>query len=582
MQPRAFGARARDTRFRRYGINNGGVKRNLGQNRWLVATLCSTLAWAETDPEALLASSRALRGSGDLDGAANVLIEATASITPAGGRVSPEIFRHLGEIRLEQGRAGDALRRFRQALEAAPDLPVLHYQAGLAGRLAGDEAVAATHLATAVQLGFGSAAARMHLAAAYLASGNLSAGLHAARAFLRMGPQSPWALLQVGRPLFEQFFYEDALVAFRAALASDPTMYEARLLAALSCNALGRHREAVELLERPDTGDLSAEAAALLASAKAAAGSGEDADTLFREAIRAAPSSPHAYLNWAFSLLDRDRVGEAERRLGELASLPRGPTPKVFYQVRRNSCAEIGGALGSGAMRRPGPGLSPAAGDAYFGLARTLAGRDHHSTAVEALRLAMRHEGASQRSLLAVARSCLHLDPDGPAAVAILGRLAEEPAVEPETLHLLGRAHLRQGRTELAIRAHRAAVSLAPSNPSFHTQLGRALAESPEHGATQAALRSLRTAARLDPGALDARYEIGKLLLAIGQPEDAIEPLEEVVRREPEFYNAYYVLGQAYLRTGRSERARACLSEFESKREAVKARAGSGSGFAPG
>ncbi len=535
-------------------------------------------AMAAAEPsEDLLGQARVLRRGGDLDGAARLLIEAAARLAEPATPTAAPIFRGIGQIRLEQGRGRDALQRFRQALVADPGQGVVHFEAGLAARSVGDEKGAGEHLAAAVRLGFRNGAVLMHSAVAHLRSGQASAGLRAAREFLDMRPRSHHSLLQVGRALFGQFFYEDALRAFEAALESEPGSLEARIMAALSSNLLGRPEKAVELLETVGTASQTAETAALLASALAAAGRTAESDELFQESIRRDPSSPHAHVNLAFSLLDRGLAGEAEEQLRQLAAASGENAPKVFYQVRRNSCGSVARSLPDAAR-----GPSRPESDAYFGLAETLAARHHHTTALEVLRLAMRQEGGSSRVLLAAARACLHIDANARPAVSILEHLVAREPRSADVLHLLGRAHLRQGRIPDAVSAHREAVALAPSSGSFHAGLGRALAESADPNSRPEALAALRTAVRLNPGDVDARYELGKLLLAANRPEEAVEVLDEAVRREPEFHNAYYVLGQAHLRAGRPERARECLSEFESKRAGAEARAGTASGFAPG
>lgn len=544
-----------------------------------VLGLASSLgAMAAAAPsEDLLEQARALRRAGDLNGAAGLLIEAAARLDEPASPAAAPIFRDIGQIRLDQGRGRDAMRRFRQALVADPGLGVVHFEAGLAARSVGEENAAAEHLAAAVRLGFRNGAVLMHLAVAHLRSGQGSAGLRAAREFLDMRPRSHHSLLQVGRALFEQFFYEDAVRAFETALESEPGSLESRIMAALSSNLLGRPEKAVHLLEAVGDASQTPETAALLASALAAAGRIAESDELFRESIRRDPSSPHAHVNLAFSLLDRGLAGEAEEQLRQLAVASAENAPKVFYQVRRNSCVRVAQSLPAAAQGPSGP-----EGDAYFGLAETLAGRHHHTTALEVLRLAMRHEGGSSRVLLAVARACLHIDANARPAVNILEHLAAREPRSADVLYLLGRAHLQQGRIPDAVSAHREALALAPSRGSFHAGLGRALAESADPDSRPEALSALRTAVRLNPVDVDARYELGKLLLAANRPEEAVRVLEEAVRQEPEFHNAYYVLGQAHLRAGRPERARECLSEFESKRKGADARAGTASGFAPG
>ena len=53
------------------------------------------------------------------------------------------------------------------------------------------------------------------------------------------------------------------------------------------------------------------------------------------------------------------------------------------------------------------------------------------------------------------------------------------------------------------------------------------------------------------PELADARYELGKALLQIGDVNGAIQSLEAAVKLEPEKAHIHYQLGRAYLAAGR-------------------------------
>ena len=147
-------------------INNGCSVRRSDALLRIAALFPALLLCAGAETEGLLAEARSLRRGGDLEGAVQALVRVADGMGGTQGADAAEVFRAIGEIRLEQGRALDALKRFEQAVAVAPGLSVAHYQAGLAGRAAGDEGSAAQHLAEALRLGFRAGAARMHLAAA--------------------------------------------------------------------------------------------------------------------------------------------------------------------------------------------------------------------------------------------------------------------------------------------------------------------------------------------------------------------------------------------------------------------------------
>ena len=526
-----------------------------------------------------LEQARAQRLAGNLQAAGEVLerfLGERTALTPAS---NPALHKELGEIRLLQGRGGAAARQFEEALEAQPGQAAVHYQAGIAYRVAGNDFKAAGHLDRAVELGFRTTSALLHLSGAQLATGRFSAGLRSSRELLASGLQSSKVLLQLGRQLFTYLFYGDALRAFEAAFSLEPGSYEARFFLALTNYLLNRHQEVVRLLTPLVEGVATAESVSLLASALAQQDRMPEAKALLQDMIETHPASPHAYLNLSLVLLDQGLTDEAEKYLDALRVLDTAESPKVFYTVRRNSCAAIADRLGS--EDQP-PVRNPDRAGAYFEVAQDLASRHHHGTAVEVLRLARRYEGTTPRSLRALAYSCLHLEPHSSAPVRMLEALIRLEPSRSEAHYLLGRAHLRQGRVGVAIASHRAAAALAPRTSTFLTELGRAHVAAADEASRAAAIQAFTKACELEPGNAVARYELGKLLMHQGRLVEALGLLEEAIKAEPEFHNAYYALGQLHIRAGRPDRARAYLGLFREKKAAAQARTSITAGFASG
>ena len=532
------------------------------------------------EPTVALERARAARRSGNLDAAAAVLVESIGALgANASQRAGVSLHRELGEVLFDQKQGERAAQEFETALRYAPGRAVLHYQAGLAYRMAGREPVAAGHLRQAVELGFRNTGALLHLAGAEFASGRLSGGLDASRRLLALQPESTGAHLRVGRLLFEQFFYADALRAFDAALAMAPDSYEARHFAALTNHLLNRPAAAVSLLAGLDQARVTAESSSLLASALALGGSESEAETLLLETIGRWPDSPHAYLNLSFLLLDRGRIEDAEKRLDELRGLAAATSPKVFYSVRRDPCLDgpDSGRIGDRPATRDGDRAR-----AYFALASDLASRQHHRTAVALLDLSGRHGGDSARVLEAKAFSCLHVNPGDQGVIALLERLVAMVPDRARPHYLLGRAHMYQGRQEAAVASYRMAVALDPEDSRFHVELGRAHAAGARDADRRDAVKSLARAVELGSRNAVARYELGKLLSSMGRLDEAIKMLEESIAIEPELYNAYYVLGMICLRAGRRGEADRYLAMFEHSRAVAQARATGDAGFASG
>lgn len=544
---------------------------------WTFAVALGTLAAAEDD---LLQRARAQRRASNLEAAAALLREAVDQ--PGAVHVQLKrttLLRELGEVLLEQRRGSAAARRFEAALEIEPGRAVVHYQAGLAYRMAGDEVRAAGHLVQATELGFRTTGALLHLAGAQLSAGQFGAGLRTSRELLALQPRSQDLLVQVGRQLFDHFFYADALEAFEAALDTAPDSFAARMFCALTNHLLNRYEEAVRLLGPLESGGHTPESSTLHASALARLGRIPEAEDLLHAVIERHPDSPHAYVNLALVLLEQDRMEEAEARLDALRQLGSSASPKVFYIVGRNSCGPVADRLAQENLPAP---REPSRAQAYFELALSFAARHHHATAVDMLRLARRYEGSTPRTLQALAVSCLHLDPHSPAAVSMLNAALEAEPDLAEAHHLLGRAHLRQGRPDLAVASHRGAVALAPENPAYLTELARALSSADSETGRTEAVAIFRKAAALAPDNALARYGLAKLLLESNHVRQAAQALRDALEAEPGFYNAHYLLGQALLRLDLREQARKNLAAFEELQAAAQARTAVGSGFASG
>ena len=526
-----------------------------------------------------LEHARAQRLAGNLQSAAEVLeriLGERTSLTPAS---SSALHKELGEIRLLQGRSGAAASQFEEALKARPGQAAVHYQAGIAYRGAANHSKAAEHLDRAVALGFRTTSALLHLAGAHFATGRFSAGLRISRELLDSGLQSSRVLLQLGRQMFRYLFYRDALRAFEAAFSLEPGSYEVRFFLALTNSLVNRHQEVERLLAPLGEEVATAESVSLLASALAQQDRMAEAKALFQDMIETHPASPHAYLNLSLVLLEQGLADDAEKYLDALRVLDTGESPKVFYIVRRNSCTTIADQLGS----KDQPSVrNPDRAGAYFEVAQGLALRHHHGTAVEVLRLTRRYEGDTPRTLRALAYSCLHLEPHSSAPVRMLEALIRLEPRRGEAHHLLGRAHLRQGRVGAAIVSHRAAVALEPGNSDFRTELGRAHIAAADETSRIAAIQAFTEASELGPGNAVARYELGKLLVHQGRLVEALQVLDEAIQAEPEFHNAYYALGQLHIRAGRPEQARPNLNLFREKKAAAAARTSVSAGFASG
>lgn len=104
---------------------------------------------------------------------------------------------------------------------------------------------------------------------------------------------------------------------------------------------------------------------------------------------------------------------------------------------------------------------------------------------------------------------------------------------------ILGAVHLAAGRSAEAFDAARVAMVHLPENYQPHRLMGRALVK---QGKPQAAIRAFRTAARLAPEEAGVHRDLAKVLLEF-DPDQACAEAGEALRLEPDDPESHYVLG---------------------------------------
>jgi tetratricopeptide (TPR) repeat protein len=231
---------------------------------------------------------------------------------------------------------------------------------------------------------------------------------------------------------------------------------------------------------------------------------------------------------------------------------------------------------------------------------------------------------ARDREAVEVALELSRLHPDDPEVLYHSGRLFANFAylqtmklarVAPDSVWLhqaAGEANESQGLYDAAVREYRQVLALAPRRPGIHFRIGRALLARAQDASTAAAdaaeaLRAFEEELRVDPTNASAAYEIaelhrkagdlaqarafferalshypdfddalvglGRTLVSLGQPEQALPRLEAAAKRDPDNEVAYYQLAQAYRALGRTADQEKALAEFTRLRTAQSDRA---------
>jgi pentatricopeptide repeat protein len=181
---------------------------------------------------------------------------------------------------------------------------------------------------------------------------------------------------------------------------------------------------------------------------------------------------------------------------------------------------------------------------------------------------------------ISAARKALELDPGLAEAHVLLAYMQQKQwkwgAAEAEYRQALklspnssaahnGLAHwlLCQGRTEEALSWARRARELDPLGDSS-TEIGWILFQSHRY---EEALHEYRSVLAVQPDSIDTRWKLGFVLIANGQPKQAIPELEKVVSDSHRSPGAIAVLIGAYAHAGRRADALRLLEEMKKRRE---------------
>jgi tetratricopeptide (TPR) repeat protein len=154
---------------------------------------------------------------------------------------------------------------------------------------------------------------------------------------------------------------------------------------------------------------------------------------------------------------------------------------------------------------------------------------------------------AEARLLLATAEYAAR---DFKAAAKDLAQAAELNSQLPGVHALYGRVQLALGNTEAASAAFDRELTINPTD--YDSNLYKAVIIRKDQKLDEA-LQHLRRALQIRPGALDARYQIGSLLLSKGELPEAQQLLEQLVRDAPSFTEAHVSLATLYYRLNRRD-----------------------------
>ena len=216
------------------------------------------------------------------------------------------------------------------------------------------------------------------------------------------------------------------------------------------------------------------------------------------------------------------------------------------------------------------------------------------------------------RDAVEVALALSRLYPDDPEVLYHSGRLFANyaylqtmklAAVAPDSVWLhqaAGEANESQGLYDAAIREYQRVLAMTPRRPGIHFRIGRAILErsrgEPSSDDPAEARKAFEEELKIDPTNANAAYEIaemhrqageleparkffeqalthypefedalvglGRTLIALGLPAEALPRLHAATKQNPENEVAYYQLAQAYTALGKSAEQEKALAEF--------------------
>jgi predicted Zn-dependent protease len=170
-----------------------------------------------------------------------------------------------------------------------------------------------------------------------------------------------------------------------------------------------------------------------------------------------------------------------------------------------------------------------------------------------------------------VALRLSRLHPDDPEVLYHTGRLFANFAylqtmkladVAPDSVWLhqaAGEANESQGLYDEAIREYRQVLAMSPRRPGIHFRIGRTLLNRSRGGTAEGnddeARKAFEEELRIDPTNANAAYEIGEIHRRAGDLEPAREFFERALTHYPEFEDALVGLGRTLLALDRPAQA---------------------------
>ena len=567
---------------------------------WLIAALCAVFGLTG-GPHSAAAEGAAwerqigiLVQDGRLD-EAKTLAEAKAEDPESAGSAS----KWLGQVSMSQAQFEDAARHFKRARSLGSDLAEyaipwsqalvktgrrtdacdllhdassavpgrgdLHFQTGICYLKIGAPRRAMPHLDSARKNGVSHVVSLIALATAQFGSDreDLAADLLAG---LSEEASEPQTLLEVGKLLFQNVLYRQALAPLRKAWDTKPGWYEAGMYLALAHYVLEEYEECIPILAALAYEARTAEYRYLLGSVLAQMDNAEAARQAFDAGIELAPESADGYLNLGLFLLDQGQFEAA------IEAIERGADrvwqgAKIIYRPHsRANC--------SGLSPQTGQEEGDSARARYFiSLADTLLTGQQWTSALAVYLAAMRIDPVAARPYGGLGLVCQELG-TAEVGLAFAMRGVELHPSDPELHYYLGSLHEYLSRPAAAIESYRTALRLGGGKPNAARYWLRLGIAQNSVGEVAAAEESFRTALEQNPNFAEGHFRLGKLRVQEGDHIEAERLFAQAVKLDPSLTEAAYSWGLALVRNGQAAEGREILEMHRKKAALRKSQAG--------
>lgn len=429
-----------------------------------------------------------------------------------------------------------------------------HLESARAAQAAQDYGAAASEYASIVELQPANALVRQSLGVALHLAGRYPEAILHLREAVRLDGRLWGAYLFLGMDSYRVGQYEQALAALQRSLALNPKLVEASRWLGLTCAALGRFELAISHLSSVRENE-GADEETLYHLAKAY---DNRADQLFEQIGREEPDSPFVFLLQAERFAFEGEAGRARAELEraaeqrpDLAGISfagvaqpaadsqEAPVPDEFSAVRSSF---LNGRYAAAAkLAKDALGSGPDRIEGMYWL-----GRSYKGLAAATLEQLAEVAPDSYRADQLEAEFHAAKTEFSKALAAYQRALAKRPQL-PGLRYAIGVVHWRAGRFAEAVRWLEEELGRNPHHVLARHRLGSILLDL---GRPEDALRHL-VAASGSGSSSEARFDLGRAHLEVGDYPAAAGELEVVVRSEPSHERARFLLARAYRAMGR-------------------------------